>query len=130
MNGRVPMVLLLRWRHEYGQKTGGYRWFLIRDNPLRDKRGLVLRWYGTRTDIEDRKRAEEALLSVASERLRSEQIRPAGAEEAARAGEERFRAVADSLPEPFTEERAGCVRCISIACQPFGHRPDVLTGPN
>ena len=43
-------------------KDGGYRWFLIRDNPLRDEHGRVLRWYGTRTDIEDRKRVEGALL--------------------------------------------------------------------
>ncbi len=42
-------------------KDGGYRWFLIRDNPLRDEQGRILRWYGTRTDIEDRKLAEEAL---------------------------------------------------------------------
>jgi len=42
-------------------KDGGYRWFLIRDNPLRDEHGRILRWYGTRTDIEDRKRVEEAL---------------------------------------------------------------------
>src|SRR5271165_2014486 len=42
-------------------KDGEYRWFLIRDNPLRDEQGRVLRWYGTRTDIEDRKRADEAL---------------------------------------------------------------------
>ena len=41
-------------------KDGGYRWFLIRDNPLCDEQGHVLRWYSTRTDIEDRKRAEEA----------------------------------------------------------------------
>jgi len=43
------------------RKDGEYRWFLIRDNPLRDERGRILRWYGTRTDIQDRKRAEEAL---------------------------------------------------------------------
>jgi PAS domain S-box-containing protein len=42
-------------------KDGEYRWFLIRDNPLRDAQGRVHRWYGTRTDIEDRKRAEEAV---------------------------------------------------------------------
>jgi formate hydrogenlyase transcriptional activator len=42
-------------------KDGQYRWFLIRDNPLLDEEGRVLRWYGTRTDIDDRKRAEEAL---------------------------------------------------------------------
>jgi len=41
-------------------KDGQYRWFLIRDNPLRDERGRVIRWYDTRTDVEDQKRAEEA----------------------------------------------------------------------
>ena len=41
--------------------NGEYRWFLIRDNPLRDEQGRVLRWYGTRTDIEDRRRAGEEL---------------------------------------------------------------------
>ena len=40
-------------------KDGAYRWFLVRDNPLCDDQGRVLRWYGTRTDITDRKRAEE-----------------------------------------------------------------------
>ena len=43
-------------------KDGQYRWFLVRDNALRDERGRILRWYGTRTDIEDRKRAEAALM--------------------------------------------------------------------
>jgi PAS domain S-box-containing protein len=40
---------------------GQYRWFLVRTVPLRDEHGNVIRWYGTSTDIEDRKRAEEAL---------------------------------------------------------------------
>jgi len=38
-----------------------YRWFLIRGNPLRDESGNILKWYGICTDIDDRKRAEEAL---------------------------------------------------------------------
>jgi PAS domain S-box-containing protein len=42
-------------------KDGEYRWFLIRANPLRNEQGCILRWYGTRTDIEDRKQAEDAL---------------------------------------------------------------------
>jgi len=42
-------------------KDGDYRWFIIRLNPLRDEQGRILRWYGTSTDIEDRKRAEETL---------------------------------------------------------------------
>ena len=42
-------------------KDGQYRWFLIRLNPLQDEQGRIIRWYGTRTDIEDRKRAEDGL---------------------------------------------------------------------
>ncbi len=38
---------------------GEYRFFLVRAVPLRDERGKVVRWYGTLTDIEDRKRAEQ-----------------------------------------------------------------------
>jgi PAS domain S-box-containing protein len=40
---------------------GVYRWFLIRVAPFRDKSGTILRWYGTSTDIHDRKLAEDAL---------------------------------------------------------------------
>jgi PAS domain S-box-containing protein len=39
---------------------GVYRWFLIRAQAFRDDSGNIVRWYGTSTDIEDRKRAEEA----------------------------------------------------------------------
>jgi len=38
---------------------GAYRWFLIRVEPFRDEAGQIVRWYGTSTDIEDRKRAEQ-----------------------------------------------------------------------
>jgi PAS domain S-box-containing protein len=40
---------------------GEYRWFLVRGVPLRDHHGHIAKWYGTLTDIEDRKRAGEAL---------------------------------------------------------------------
>jgi PAS domain S-box-containing protein len=40
---------------------GEYRWFLFRTNPLRDETGKTIKWYGTNTDINDRKRAEEEL---------------------------------------------------------------------
>jgi PAS domain S-box-containing protein len=49
---------------------GQYRWFLVRGMPLRDEHGEVLKWYGIATDIEDRKRAEEALRN-SEERWRS-----------------------------------------------------------
>src|SRR5437588_3462004 len=40
---------------------GEYRWFLSRAVPLRDELGNIVKWYGTITDIEDRKRAEMLL---------------------------------------------------------------------
>ena len=48
----------VRFRRAAG---GQYRWFLVRGVPLRDEHGDVLKWYGIATDIEDRKRAEQAL---------------------------------------------------------------------
>ena len=38
---------------------GEYRWFLFRGSPLRDGSGAILKWYGTNTDIHDRKLAEQ-----------------------------------------------------------------------
>ena len=35
-----------------------YHWFLVRSEPLRDKQGNIVKWYGSSIDIEDRKRAE------------------------------------------------------------------------
>jgi len=40
---------------------GQYRWHLIHGVPLRDASGKIVKWYGAATDIEDRKRVEEAL---------------------------------------------------------------------
>lgn len=45
---------------------GEFRWFLFRVNPMRDETGAIVKWLGINTDIEDRKRAQEAL--AASER--------------------------------------------------------------
>jgi PAS domain S-box-containing protein len=43
------------------RSDGKYRWHLDRGVPLRDEDGSIVKWYGVTTDIEDRKRAEEAL---------------------------------------------------------------------
>jgi len=55
--------LLTGAAHEFEARLlrhdGTFRWFLFRRKPLKDERGHILRWYGTATDIEDRKRAEE-----------------------------------------------------------------------
>ena len=40
---------------------GEYRWFSFQAVPLREESGNIVKWYGSSTDIEDRKRTEEAL---------------------------------------------------------------------
>jgi PAS domain S-box-containing protein len=55
---------------------GVYRWFLFRGNPVFDSDGQLVRWWGINTDIEARKRAEDALLKH----------------------EQRFRIIVDGLP--------------------------------
>jgi PAS domain S-box-containing protein len=40
---------------------GSYRWCQVRGLPFRDPAGQVVRWYVLLTDIDERKRAEEAL---------------------------------------------------------------------
>jgi len=57
-------------------QDGTYRWHLNRAVVLRDAEGKVLKFVGTTTDIDDRKRAEEAL----------------------RASENNFRQTLDSIP--------------------------------
>ena len=48
---------------------GQFRWFLTRVAPLRDGEGNIALWFGTNTDIEDRRRvAEERSRLLASER--------------------------------------------------------------
>lgn len=49
---------------------GRCRWFLCRGVPLRDDDGRIVRWYGTNTDIEDRKQADEELRQ-AEDRIRA-----------------------------------------------------------
>jgi PAS domain S-box-containing protein len=73
-----------RWRHsvhtgepfaaEYRLRegaTGRYRWFLVNAVPARAKRGDILAWIGTCTDVDSQKRLEEreAFLARAGERL-------------------------------------------------------------
>jgi len=57
-----PMDYEARFRRA---ADGQYRWFVVRVVPLRDKRGKIVKWSGTATDIEDRKRAEQLQSDIA-----------------------------------------------------------------
>ncbi len=41
--------------------NGEYRWMFHRKVPLRDANGNIVKWYGSSMDIDERKRAEEAV---------------------------------------------------------------------
>jgi PAS domain S-box-containing protein len=56
---------------------GNYRWFLMLGEALRDNSGKTIKWFGTCTDIQDMKLAQEAL----------------------RESEERFQAMANGIPQ-------------------------------
>src|SRR5687767_4518984 len=43
------------------QASGKYRWFLSRALPARDASGNITAWFGTSTDIEEKKRVEEKI---------------------------------------------------------------------
>ena len=51
--------------HRCRRADGVYRWFQVRGLPVRDAEGTITTWYLLLTDIEDRRRAEEALRSNA-----------------------------------------------------------------
>lgn len=45
----------------FRSRTGKYRWFLGRAQPLRDAEGRIVKWFGNCMDIEDHKRMEQSL---------------------------------------------------------------------
>ena len=55
--GRQPYDVEYRIR----RSDGTYGWFKTRGTPIRDSDGRIVKWFGTCTDITDRKRAEQAL---------------------------------------------------------------------
>ncbi|MEI6949678.1 PAS domain-containing protein [Paraflavisolibacter sp. H34] len=54
--------------HRLRGKDGLYRWFLTRAIPLKNEQGAILKWFGTSTNIEDQKAAEEFLEQRVGER--------------------------------------------------------------
>ena len=78
LRGGVPFERQVRLRRA---SDGSYRWHLARAVPQRDEYGATVGWIASATDIDDQKRAEDALrqaivlrddfLSVASHELRT-----------------------------------------------------------
>lgn len=57
LDSRQPGEVEVRFR----RADGIYRWFLVQASPLCDSAGNPIRWFGTNTDIEERKISEQAV---------------------------------------------------------------------
>ena len=86
-------------------RTSTYRWYLGRALPLRDAGGKITRWFGTCTDIHDRKTAEADL----------------------RDSEGRYRTLLDRIPMPlfvYDRETLGYLAVNDAAVAKYGYLRD------
>jgi len=95
---------------------GEYRWFLVRGVPFRDQHGKIVKWYGTLTDIEDRKRAEQE-----RERLRQLEAGLAHINRVSMLGE-----MAASLAHEIKQPIAAAVNSANSCIEWLAHEPPNL----
>jgi PAS domain S-box-containing protein len=85
---------------------GKHRWFLMRNMPLRDGTGNIVRWYGTGVEIEDRKRAEQE-----RQRLRQLEADLAHMNRVSMMGE-LTASLAHEINQPITAAAASATACV------------------
>jgi PAS domain S-box-containing protein len=95
---------------------GEYRWFLVRGVPLRDQHGKIVKWYGTLTDIEDRKRADQE-----RERLRELEAGLAHMNRVSMLGE-----MAASLAHEIKQPIAAAINSANSCVEWLAHQPPNL----
>lgn len=84
-------------------RNGRYRRFLCRGIPSLDERGQVLEWFGTDTDIEDLRQAEEMLHAVQAELAHMARVTTMG---------ELAASIAHEVSQPLTAVVANSNACI------------------
>src|SRR5258706_6839585 len=95
---------------------GVYRWFLFRATPSLDNDGRVIKWFGTNTDIEGRKRAE---LLLAGENLVLEMTAKGNSLES----------ILEALCRVVEQTASGCL-CSVMLIDPSGSKIEQTVGPS
>ena len=94
-------------------RDGSYRWHLQQAVPLRDAAGNVLKFVGTTTDIDDQKRAEEALRQAQGDLARINRVTTMGE-------------LAASLAHEISQPVTGAITNVSVLLRKLGHdNPDL-----
>ncbi|MEH2068531.1 MAG: ATP-binding protein [Nostoc sp.] len=81
----------------YQKRDGSYSWHLVRGVPIQDEQGSIIKWFGTSTDIDDRKHLE----AERDRLLQLEQAARAQAESANRTKDEFVAMVSHDLRSPL-----------------------------
>ncbi len=92
-----------------------YRWLLVRNVPLRDGHGEIVKWYGTGIDIEDRKLAEDALRKAQSDLAHANRVTTMG---------ELSASLAHEINQPIT----GAITNASVCLRRLDREPPDLEG--
>jgi len=94
-------------------KDGAYRWHLQQAVPMRDAEGKVLKFVGTTTDIDDQKRAEEALRQAQSDLARINRVTTMGE-------------LTASLAHEISQPISGAITNANVCLRKLGHdKPDL-----
>jgi PAS domain S-box-containing protein len=103
--GRAPYDVEYRVR----RKDGVYGWFKTRGVPIRDEEGNIEKWFGTCTDITDRKQAEASLRDSEYElrkahdelegKVKERTADLSRSNEALRTSEQKYRDLIDASPD-------------------------------
>jgi PAS domain S-box-containing protein len=94
-------------------QDGTYRWHLNQAVALRDAEGKVLKFVGTTTDIDDQKRAEEALRQARGDLARINRVTTMGE-------------LAASLAHEISQPISGAITNTNVCMRKLGHdKPDL-----